>query len=747
MTESTTLSGRFLITPIQRLAHFFANLSIRWKIVLTTVIFTTTLTIATLVLVFRGYSADRLAYVFENHSAQVVIASARVKEALVKITATANSEVITSVPKSLSRMPEDEEIFIEESKEKRGSLEIFWRDEEGDVVKTLSTPAVLVSNLSQIVTTNFMVASQKGTLIFASHSPQFTEDQQRQLYQLAIKNNMNSGNTVVEYNEKPFAVGFSEIAQTNLIAVTATSLANITAPLQRAMAIWGIIALQFIALGAGLQWLFAGRITRPIESITRLFALIARGNFRMQLELPQGEMRPVVEGAMTMQRAIATRERRLALQAQGLKDILDLRRQIELTRTPQKLAREIIERLNKAAPLHAIAIPVFADFSTNESATFHPATDDAKARWDRVGAVIYGLAEFVNTDELKNGGHSQTDKGVLQSFYGNTSAPALIIPFRQQENLLGAIILPLDPAGTFPELLELVSVSVTTIESMFTQMQAADSATKQAMLDRELSLAREIQERSISISNLSLTQVKIQSLFHPANMVGGDWMAIFEHPKTKTVHLYIGDVTGHGIDAAFHTSLVAGAIQLMESQLEETQTSSEAFDIPTHLRSLIPRLNDVLVKSGAGKQMTMFMAILEVQSGILHFGLLGHPPPLVIRGSGNAHTTLAKEPAPSLGSVDYPENPPVHQVQLNPGDSVVAFTDGLTENIIMSEGQVLSRKVLLKNSAEIVKKCFSEGGDSEVLDAPQSLFQWSLKAGSSYEENDDVAIMTVQWNG
>jgi serine phosphatase RsbU (regulator of sigma subunit)/HAMP domain-containing protein len=746
MNKSQTVAMRSSSSPASNALAFFRNLSIRWKIVLTTIIVTVTLTVTTLVMVFRGYKADRLAYVFENHSAQILIASARTREALIGITTNAVKKKIETVPESLARAPEGDEIFVEESKTKKGVLEVFWRADDGAVESAEVLPKLVSDPLSTLSTSNLILVTQRGTLIYSNNEGRFSETQQQQLYMFAVQSNMASGNSSLEHEKVSYAVGFSEIPKTNLIVATSTSLASMTAPLQRAMAIWGLIAAQFIIIGSLLQWFLAGRITQPILMVTDLFKHIARGNFRMQLKAPGGEMRPVVEGAIAMQRAIASRERRLFLETQGLKDILDLRTKGDLVSAPHELAREIIARFANAAPAHQSAKPVFVNFETQSLFVFKPAEEKTYSHnevpWD-----TELLLEFSRGEAVFNGGHAVLAHPVLASLFGEAEGPVLVIPFKHLETPLGVLLIPLDPSGVFPELLELVSVSVTTVESMIAQTLAAKSATRQAMLDRELTVARQIQERTISVSNLSVNEVKMSSVFMPASTIGGDWMAVFEHPNIGIVNIYLGDVTGHGIDAAFHTSLMAGAVQVTESELKERPLAEQSFNSQEHLQLLLPRLNQVFLNAGSGKNMTMFAGVLEVKTGVLHYALLGHPAPFHVGANGKQQGKLSKERAPTLGSTDFPTVPPVHELALQQGDTVVVFTDGFNENMVFEGGKPISGKAMLKKVSEILMEGAAVSAEEGAASRAQALYDWSKVAGSGYRADDDVAILTVQWNG
>jgi sigma-B regulation protein RsbU (phosphoserine phosphatase) len=76
---------------------------------------------------------------------------------------------------------------------------------------------------------------------------------------------------------------------------------------------------------------------------------------------------------------------------------------------------------------------------------------------------------------------------------------------------------------------------------------------------------------------------------------------------------------------------------------------------------------------------TAFYGILDTGTGLIRYANAGHNPPLVLRADAGVEELPATD-AMALGvfeDVDYP----VRLAQLNPGDSLLCFTDGVTEAI------------------------------------------------------------------
>lgn len=134
---------------------------------------------------------------------------------------------------------------------------------------------------------------------------------------------------------------------------------------------------------------------------------------------------------------------------------------------------------------------------------------------------------------------------------------------------------------------------------MILRCKSGDRAAREAQVEYELYPPRQMLERSLVLDSTDISNMWISSLIEPAdNVGGGDWMGVFPHPQAGVVNIYVGDVTGHGLDSAFHASLIAGAIKASKSDLsmlfrqssDRQFESNQAFDTcGGRFSSLLPR--------------------------------------------------------------------------------------------------------------------------------------------------------------
>jgi sigma-B regulation protein RsbU (phosphoserine phosphatase) len=126
----------------------------------------------------------------------------------------------------------------------------------------------------------------------------------------------------------------------------------------------------------------------------------------------------------------------------------------------------------------------------------------------------------------------------------------------------------------------------------------------------------------------------------------------------------VGDVSGKGMPAALLMSSLQARVQMFR------ETSPEpGFAVTTLNRSLAEHCP-------LGKFITFFYALLEGATGIVKYANAGHNYPLVLRNDGSVERLKGNGLVMGLfPTVRYE----VHQTQLQPGEMLVLYSDGVTE--------------------------------------------------------------------
>ncbi len=183
-------------------------------------------------------------------------------------------------------------------------------------------------------------------------------------------------------------------------------------------------------------------------------------------------------------------------------------------------------------------------------------------------------------------------------------------------------------------------------------------------LERELQLAREIQQTFMPEHLPDLPGWELAVTWRAARQVAGDFYDVFELPEQR-LGLVIADVADKGMPAALFMALTR---TLMRAAAAEERSPADA----------LKRVNRLLVPDAQhGMFVTGLYAILSLGSGRLVYANAGHHPPLILRSDDRRLEQLHRGET-ALGvleGVEFQE----HASILASGDCMFLYTDGVTE--------------------------------------------------------------------
>jgi len=192
---------------------------------------------------------------------------------------------------------------------------------------------------------------------------------------------------------------------------------------------------------------------------------------------------------------------------------------------------------------------------------------------------------------------------------------------------------------------------------------AQDQIVEKQRLEQEIATARRIQIRLLPESLPEVEGYEIDGGSTPSKQVGGDYFDFIPLPDGR-LGVAVADVSGKGIPAALLMSNLQASLQ--GQLLHEAQVSE-----------VVERMNDLLARSTDTHMFaTFFYGVLEPATGRVVGVNAGHDPPLVVRADG----TLETLPAGGLilGMLPGQRYTECSTV-LAPGDSMILYTDGITE--------------------------------------------------------------------
>jgi serine phosphatase RsbU (regulator of sigma subunit) len=195
-------------------------------------------------------------------------------------------------------------------------------------------------------------------------------------------------------------------------------------------------------------------------------------------------------------------------------------------------------------------------------------------------------------------------------------------------------------------------------------VRLGEEAAERKRLEAEVALAREIQVALLPDRLPEVAGYQLHGGNVPSRGVSGDFFKIAERSNGEECVIFIADVSGKGMAAAVLTASVEA---LAAGPIEAGRTPDEV------CRRVSRRLYE---RTPPEKYATAAMALLDPATGTVRYSSAGHNPGLLIRQDGS--TEWLDSTGPPLGLLPESEFES-RELTLEPGDTLVWYTDGITE--------------------------------------------------------------------
>lgn len=243
---------------------------------------------------------------------------------------------------------------------------------------------------------------------------------------------------------------------------------------------------------------------------------------------------------------------------------------------------------------------------------------------------------------------------------------------------------------------------------------------RRASAEKELQIARSIQETLIPERSPSWGGIDLAGRNEAANQVGGDYFDFLKSVDGHS-HVVIADVSGHNMASAMAMVMARSQLKAVLTQKSKPGEILEA--LASGLFADLTR-NELFI--------TVFMlTIVETtaEGTVVRFTNAGHNPPLLWRSDGTCEWLEGGGPMVGfMPSVDYEEK----ELVMRPGDVIVLYTDGVTE-VTNENGDMLDEDGL----AEVVAS-LANGTAQEILDG---IFRAVGDHAVSAAEDDVTAVV------
>jgi len=238
-------------------------------------------------------------------------------------------------------------------------------------------------------------------------------------------------------------------------------------------------------------------------------------------------------------------------------------------------------------------------------------------------------------------------------------------------------------------------------------------------MEQEINIARDIQQALLPRNVHDFPYMAVTGCNFPSLSVGGDYFDVFSLSGDRIAFL-LADVSGKGLGAALLTTMLQGLLA--------------SLTLGTELGRVFDHVNRFLCDHAEiGRYATLFFGILD-KDGNLDFVNAGHPSPFLIR-RGVAEDAF-KEGSFPVGLVPEAEYA-VAKHRLEPGDTLVLFSDGVTE-AMDPEDELYGMNRLREVLTGTTDDCPLEALQKSVLESVETFTRGARQA-------DDLTLLLVRY--
>ncbi|MGB7465969.1 MAG: SpoIIE family protein phosphatase [Candidatus Acidiferrum sp.] len=197
--------------------------------------------------------------------------------------------------------------------------------------------------------------------------------------------------------------------------------------------------------------------------------------------------------------------------------------------------------------------------------------------------------------------------------------------------------------------------------SILDNARLVEKERERQMLEQQIAIARDIQQALLPKNFREYPFLSVSGVNFPCLSVGGDYFDVFPLDDKRTAFL-LADVSGKGLGAALLTTMLQGALSGMTLGTDPARVFN-------HVNRFLCDHAEV------GRYATMFFGILD-DAGRLEFINAGHPSPILIRKDTVEEAfTEGSFPVGLVPEAEFTTT----TLQLQPNDTMVLFSDGVTE--------------------------------------------------------------------
>ncbi len=248
---------------------------------------------------------------------------------------------------------------------------------------------------------------------------------------------------------------------------------------------------------------------------------------------------------------------------------------------------------------------------------------------------------------------------------------------------------------------------------------ALSSRDKLVALQNELDIATQMQQSILPTEFPRGTDYQVFGYMRAARNVGGDFFDVVRLDDGR-IGLAIADVSDKGVPASLF--MMSSRTLLKGAAIGHTEPGE-----------VVKTVNELLIEDNKSAMfVTLVYAVYDGTSGELTYANGGHNPPIIVHADGRA-TVLPLTDGVALGlmpGLEYQQN----TVTLSPGDTLVLYTDGVTEAMNPEREEF---------GIERLRKVFAESAPMDPEEATLEIFKAVDSFADGAPQHDDVTCLTL----
>jgi PAS domain S-box-containing protein len=181
-------------------------------------------------------------------------------------------------------------------------------------------------------------------------------------------------------------------------------------------------------------------------------------------------------------------------------------------------------------------------------------------------------------------------------------------------------------------------------------------------IENELEVARLLQERLLPASMPVISGYHEHAIYIPMDKIGGDFYDV--ENREGFLNIFIADVSGHGLPGAFLATI--------------TKIALENITVRASTNKVLYQLNNVILRHTVRSNfVTAFFSMIDIKTNTMRYASAGHSSPILYRKKNDEFIDLATKGTPLgwFNDIRIEEK----TIQLESGDRIVFYTDGITE--------------------------------------------------------------------